>query len=158
VAISRYDEAGLDMSAGYNFELPDSDIVATVYVYPAPSLLSIGSPSDVAQSARTTLCDGEFQRRQREIFAAHPSARLMSEEAAARPQAGPPVIGKLAHYQFDDSFAGRHQAVRSDLYVYCFVGEKWAFEYRFTSQMNPDPSARIAAFMKALVWTIPEKP
>ena len=156
--IVRYDQAGLDMSAGYNFESPDSDSVATVYVYPAPSLRSFGSPAHVVQSARAKLCADEFQRRQREVMAFHPDARLVSEEAVGRPQAGPAVEGKKASYEFDAALRGRRQSLHSDLYVYCFVADKWAFEYRFTSERNPDSSARIAAFMKALVWTIPENP
>ena len=158
VEIVRYDETGLDMSAGYNFESPDLNIVATVYVYPAPSLRSFGSPADVVQSARAKLCGDEFKRRQREVMAFHPDARLVSEEAVGRPQAGPAVEGRKASYEFDAAFRGRRQSLHSELYVYCFIADKWAFEYRFTSQRSPDPGARIAAFMKALVWTLPEKP
>lgn len=43
-AVFRYDEDGLDVSAGYNLVTPSQHIAATVYVYPAPSLVSIGSP------------------------------------------------------------------------------------------------------------------
>ena len=62
-SITRYDAAGQDMGAGYNLLAPGWAVAATVYVYPAPSLISIGSPSDVVASARATLCKTEFERR-----------------------------------------------------------------------------------------------
>jgi hypothetical protein len=151
----RYDVAGADVSAGYNFRSPNSTIVATVYVYPAPPLVSIGSPSDVVQSARATLCNSEFARRKNEITAAHRDARLLSEGNAVRPHSGPPVLGKVAEYEFS---APNREPLRSGIFVYCYIGDKWAFEYRFTSQKFPDASEQISAFMKALPWTIPEKP
>lgn len=150
----RYDATGSDISVGYNFQSPSSTIVATVYVYPAPPLTSIGSPPEVIQSARIRLCTAEFERRKQEIAETYRDIRLMSEGDAARPQPGLAVIGKVADYEYP----GRNGLpIRSDLYVYCYVGAKWAFEYRFTSQKFPDASAQISAFMKALQWTVPEK-
>src|SRR5688572_5900640 len=51
-AVQRYDREGLDVSAGYNLFDSRRQIIATVYVYPAPSLLSIGSPPQTVDSAR----------------------------------------------------------------------------------------------------------
>lgn len=149
------DAAGTDVTAGYNFRSPSSTIIATIYVYPAPSHVSIGSPADVIQSARANLCANEFERRKSEIKAAHPDAHLLNEDNAVRPHPGPPVLGKTAEYEFS---APNGQPLRSGLFVYCYVGDRWAFEYRFTSQRLPDASERISAFMKALHWTNPENP
>src|ERR1700687_3973353 len=43
-AVLRYDAEGLDVSAAYNCVNASHPMWATVYVYPAPSLISIGSP------------------------------------------------------------------------------------------------------------------
>lgn len=60
----------------------------------------------------------------------------------------------MATFEYDDLFAGQQQALRSELYVFCYVGEKWAFEYRFTSPKSVDATATISAFMAALPWTV----
>src|SRR5260370_37322414 len=83
--------------AGYNLLAPGRAVAATVYVYPAPSLISIGSPSDVVASARATLCKTEFERRKGELIGAHPGARQIGEKDAPLPQGGPPLPGKWPH-------------------------------------------------------------
>jgi hypothetical protein len=62
----------------------------------------------------------------------------------------------MAIYEMDDLFAGRRQALSSELVVYCYVGHKWAFEYRFTSPKAANAGDTISAFMASLPWTIPE--
>ena len=157
VSLVRYDADGLDVSAGYNLVTSLDGIVATVYVYPAPSLVSIGSPSEAVASARTTLCDSEFERRKREIISTHPGANLIAQQDVASPQGSEAVPGKMAAYEFEDVFWNKRQSLQSELYVYCYVGGKWAFEYRFTSPKSSSAADMIPAFMKALTWTISAK-
>ena len=155
VTLVRYDADELDVSAGYNWGSQATEIVATVYIYPAPSLISIGSPPDVVASARTTLCNGEFERRKKEIVASHPGAMLISEGDVPTPQPGPTIPGKIASYEYEDAFQGVRQRLHSELYVYCYVGGKWAFEYRFTSPKDFPARDAISNFMAGLTWTVP---
>jgi len=97
VKITQYDAAGEDVGVGYNLVSPIAGIAATVYVYPAPSLLSIGSPPDVVASARGTLCNNEFARRKKELVDAHSGARLIQERAAPPPGGGPQIPARWQH-------------------------------------------------------------
>jgi len=45
-SVHQYDATGLDVSAGYNAVDP-APVTVTVYVYPSPRLVSLGSPDDV---------------------------------------------------------------------------------------------------------------
>jgi hypothetical protein len=155
VNVMRYDAGGLDVSAGYNLGTPTGEVAATVYVYPAPSLISVGSPPEVIASARATLCNSEFERRKKEVSASHAGARSIQEEDVPPPQAIPPIPGKKTSFEYDDFFGGQRQPLRSELYVFCYVGGRWAFEYRFTSPKNSDAADAISAFMAALRWTVP---
>ncbi len=61
----------------------------------------------------------------------------------------------MAAFEYDDLFAGARLPLHSELYVFCYVGGKWAFEYRFTSPRNFAATEAIAAFMMKLPWTVP---
>jgi hypothetical protein len=157
VNITQYDAAGEDVGVGYNLVSQIVDIAATVYVYPAPSLVSIGSPPDVVASARATLCNNEFARRKKELVDAHSGARLIQERAAPPLGGGPQIPGEMAAFEYDDLFGGQRQPLRSELYVFCYVGGKWAFEYRFTSPKSRDASGAILTFIATLRWTVPSQ-
>jgi hypothetical protein len=154
VNLTRYDAEGLDVSAGYNLLTAGAGIAATVYVYPSPPLVSIGSPNDVVASARATLCKNEFEARKREIVVAHPGAKLVRESDAPLPQGGPPNPGKMAAFDYEEVFAGQQQPLHSELYVFCYIGGKWTVKYRFTSPKSFDATDAISDFMARLRWTI----
>lgn len=158
VAVTRYDKDGLDVSAGYNAVDPRAPVAATVYVYPAPSLVSIGSPAAVIASAREHLCADEFARRKAEIVHAHPDAQLLDQGDVGLPRPSGPFPGKRARYAFDEVFGGAPQRVSSELDVFCYVGEKWAMEYRFTSPQNAASAGKISQFMADLPWTVASGP
>src|SRR5207237_3621361 len=99
-AILRYDAEGLDVSAAYNFVTLSHRIAATVYVYPAPSLVSIGSPPDVVAGARAHLTESEFQRRKQEIQGAHPGATLIEQRDIVRSENGQSNPDKLAIFEY----------------------------------------------------------
>jgi hypothetical protein len=52
-------------------------------------------------------------------------------------------------------FAGRrNQPVRSEAYLFCYVGGRWSVKYRFTHPADQDVRALIGAFRRELAWTI----
>ena len=150
--VLRYDVDGLDVSAGYNLGSAIHQIAATVYVYPAPGLVSIGSPPDVVADARAHLTEGEFERRMQEIQRAHPGATLIGQRDTLRTENGQPYPGKLAVFEYEDMFAGSKVPLRSHLYVFCYVGGKWAIEYRFTHPKSEDADKEIQEFIEKWSW------
>jgi len=153
-AMFDYDMEGFDVSAGYDLTDFSRAITATVYVYPAPSLISIGSPADVVASARATLTQGEFDKREREIFQAHPDAEKINESVVSLQQSGKSYSGKMASFEFEDFFGGQRLMLSSRLYLFCYVGDKWAIEYRFTYPKNSKMTNEIDVFMQDLQWTL----
>jgi hypothetical protein len=160
VSIIRYKSDGTDESAGYNRSSPMSEIVATVYMFPSPSLVSIFSPQSVIDDARNNLCNSQFHAIEHEIVGAHPDAVLKSEGAASLTQGSAVHNGYQASYTLTNpEFMGRAQvSTRSDVYEFCYAGGKWTVEYRIDYPVDYDASIPIANFMRDLTWTIlPEK-
>ena len=149
-----YNPDGRDISVGYNMAGVTGGIVATVYVYPAPSLISIGSPDNVVASARAKLTQMEFARRKREIVLSHQDATLLDESADNFVQGSGSLAGWKAVFSYDLNINGIMAPARSQLFVFCFVHGPWALEYRFTYPQRLDASPAINAFMQALRVTI----
>jgi hypothetical protein len=154
VTLLRYDSETRDVSAYYFMPDPSGGVAATVYVDPTPPLVPVGSPADLP-AARQVSCESEADRRKREIYNLHPSAKLLQERNVTLIQGGTPRHGKVAEFDYDDEFGGQRQALHAEVYLFCYVGSRWALEYRFTAPKTYDASGRIAAFMKTLPWTIP---
>jgi hypothetical protein len=148
-SLRRYDTKALDVSAGYDLVVATDQIAATVYVYPAPSITSILSPPEVIALARSLAANQEFQDRKQEIIRAHPSARLLSERDVPPPLDSIPLMGRVATFEFEDVFAGQSQELRSDLYLFSYVADKWIVKYRFTYATSSDASKRIEDFIRA---------
>jgi len=152
--VLRYDTQGLDVSAGYDLYDPPRLVAVTVYVYPAPSLVSIGSPPEVVALARARLAKGEFEARKREVLQAHPGARLVEETEVSLPQGVWTYSGRMATFEYEGVFAFQGQALRSQVYLFNYVGGKWAIKYRFTHPKRFDATKEIEAFMQNLQWTV----
>ena len=153
VTLLRYDSKTQDVSAYYFMPAPSGGIAATVYIDPAPPLVPVGTPADLP-AARAISCESEVDRRKREIYNLHPSAKLLQEKDVSLVQGGASHRGKAAEFDYDDVFGGQRQALHAEVYLFCYVGSRWAPEYRFTTPKTFDPGGRIAAFMKTLPWTV----
>lgn len=150
--VVRYDAEGLDVSAAYNCLNALHPMAATVYVYPSPSLTSIGSPPEVVEGARAQLTENEFEGRKLEILRAHPGAKLIEERNTTRTESGQSFPGKLAIFEFEEAFAGSRTPVRSHLCLFCYVGGKWTVKYRFTHPKAVDGDKEIQEFIRRLSW------
>lgn len=62
--------------------------------------------------------------------------------------------GRMAAYEFEDFFAGKRQTVRSEVYLFSYVGGTWMIKYRFTCPKSFDGLKQIEAFMHSLQWTL----
>lgn len=156
VDIIHYKDDGTDESAGYNRIAPLAEISATVYVFPSPSLVSVGSSQETVADARKNLCEAQFRAIQQEVVTAHPDAILVSREAVTLEQQGLAGDGNKAVYTLTNgSFFGRANVKsRSEAYVFCYAGGRWTVEYRIDYPAEYDATAPIAEFMRNLTWTI----
>ena len=149
VGILQYDQEGRNVSASYVFTA-GHDIVATVYIYPAPKLVSIGSPANVVAGARWHLMQGEFQGVKHDIMRAHPNALLKSEELSYLEFNGERLPGLVARYEYEDLFAGAISPLTSDAYL--FPWGKWLLKFRTTYTQSSSERVQpiIQSFMDAI--------
>jgi hypothetical protein len=151
-SITRFDAKGFNVSVGYNlYQIPKA-AVATIYVYPSPSIVSIGSPVNVVESARATLCQNEYEARKREIAGAHPGAKLLNEDVLASPKSGVIGKGKTATFEYEEVFAGVRQSLHSRLDMFCYIDGKWTVKYRFTYPVPFDAKHGLTKFIETVPW------
>lgn len=138
IALVQYDTAGLDVSAGYNYALPDCLVVLTIYVFPTPRMTFIGADPDLVRSTEARWLDTGYNEAKQQIVHAHPEAVLETEDARTREG----VPGKKAVYSIGDK--------QSDLFLFV-AHHAWFVEYRHTYPKQCAPRAREAtdAFYKA---------
>jgi hypothetical protein len=145
INIIRYKPDGSDESAGYNDTTPMHEINMTVYVFPSPSILSIGSPRSVVEDTRRQLCQGQYERVQQEVRGAHPDAVLVDKKGTSLTQAGIAYAGHFVSYDLTNAkFFGRADVPsRSEAYLFCYVGGKWSVEYRIDYPRDFDAAERL---------------
>ena len=97
--IHTYDPEGRDMSVGYDMADASNPIAITVYVYPGPRLVSIGSPANVIVIARKRHTDNHFEEVKQEILERRPSPSLVSDQETAIQFRGQPLYGRSATFK-----------------------------------------------------------
>jgi hypothetical protein len=147
IALTRYDKEGLDVSAGYALTNPSGPIIAIINVSPTQSTTQ-------AQSDRDRLCDEEFGRRKAEFVSQRPGATLVDQQAMSWPQGERRLPARRASYDYAESLRGTRVELSSSLFVFCFVGDRWAVQYRFTSPREVRAAEPIWSFVNNLPWTI----
>jgi hypothetical protein len=153
--IHQYDEAGRDVSVGYEYRTAGGRIAAMVYVYPVPGLASTNSSAPVPAAVRAGLMKREFEARKREILSVTPDARLVAEGDAVLRQGGASYTGRKAEFMLERVFSGKRRRLASELYIFCYVGGKWIVKYRFSYPAELDAADFIATLMRDLRVTIP---
>lgn len=144
--VYQYDVQGRNIGVAYNLVDESRTIAATVYIYPSPAIMSIGSPSSVVETARTHLCQQEFDVQNREIMAAHPNARLidMSESSEG-------AIRHFSLFEYKEVFANVRQLLFSELELSCYVKGKWTVKYRITYPKTLDVVHEVKGIKRAIV-------
>lgn len=153
--VQRYDQEGLDVSAGYDLYASRYKIAATIYVYPAPSLISIGSPPGTVAAARAMLTKREFEGRKQEIMLSHPDGQLIEDSEISISLGVRLRVGRIATFEYQQDFAGQRQPVRSHLAMFNFVGGKWALKYRITYPKSLGATREIDAILQGVPWNVP---
>ena len=99
---------------------------------------------------RALLTEGEFERVVNEILHAHPGANLIERRNSSRTENAKTFPGKVAIFEYDGPFAGRTIAVRSHMYLFCYVQGKWTVKYRFTRPKVDDSDKDVQEFIDRL--------
>lgn len=122
--LKTYDEEGKDRSFAYNRVTFLDQIVLTLYVYPAPSLVSIGSPDSVVESALRHQIDAQFESAIAPFLEKNADATLLVDQSRDLPFCGLRLPGRGALYRTPHSavFPGLTAISRLELYR---DGEWW---------------------------------
>lgn len=155
-SIQHYDQDGLDVGVSYNLLDDRRQIIATVYVYPAPPLVSIGSPPETVASARAYLPKQEFEARKREALQPRPGARLIEDTEISIPVGGTVRTGRMATFEYAENFLGKKQSLRSHLCMFNFVGGKWAIKFRISYPKHLEVTREIDSVLQGVPWNVPK--
>jgi len=133
----QYNQAGSDVSAGYNAGVL---IAATVYVYPAPK-----------QDSADVLAR-EYGSKRGEVLDGHQAVAVLSEGPATISQAGKKYVGRRAYFSYRDVFARTPQNLKSQLLV--FRDGPVFIEYRFSYPRDHAEQAEkeIEHFIRGWSW------
>lgn len=124
-----------------------------MYVYPAPSVISILSPPQVAATATNLAAKNEYARSKQEILQFHPHARTLQESETSLAKGNDTHRGWKAVFELDGDRFGQEEKVISHLYVFSYNGRSWTVKYRFTHPKNTDETEEIDSFLRNLEWT-----
>jgi hypothetical protein len=152
--VYRHDTGDIEVSAGYDLISMAVSIAASVDVYPAPQLDTVGLPSGMVATIRENLSQQEFDSRKRELLSSHPGTVLIQEVEVSLPQSNNPNSGKMAVFEYEDIFFRLRQSLRTKLYLFCFASTDWIIKYQFTYPKNADALQDIDNFMMNLPWTL----
>jgi hypothetical protein len=158
VSIYRYAEDGSNESGGYNRGGANGLITATVYVYPSPPILSVGSPRDVIEDTRNILCEQELAAIRNDLARVHPSLQEVENGPASLTQGDQSHFGRHLSLRVTSpsGFGQEHPPLRTDTHLFCYVGGRWTVKFRITHREDSaDAAEQVALFMRDLRITIP---
>ncbi|MCD4780819.1 MAG: hypothetical protein K8S27_09780 [Candidatus Omnitrophica bacterium] len=134
--INQYDPDGKDISVTYNIHHPQSAVIATIYIHPAPMLSSTAPPQDVAQRAHVTIFEQYVASVKKETLHAHPDAELLKQGQKTLQIRKAIITGVCVKYRLK-TLAG--QAIDTFLEMYVFQFGPWIIKYSITyPQENQD--------------------
>lgn len=154
-AVLRYDEDGQDVSAGYDLYDSQLKMIATVYVYPAPPIISIGSPPGVVATARAISAKNHYEANKRSILSSYAGARLIEDTEISLPIGKHLRVGRMATFEFEQPFNGLPQQVRSHLCLFDHIGGRWMLKYRLTYPKSLELTKEIDTILLGLPWNVP---
>ena len=113
-----YSRNGDNISVGYNLSTAPIEIAATIYVYPAPRVTSIGSSEQIVLQARNTLFNQVAEQEIASILYHHPSAELIRKSRLENQIGDKNIQGIFAQFKYTEIFNGKKQEIYSELYLY----------------------------------------
>lgn len=141
--VSRYDAEGLDISANYDLALSERQLRLSVYIYPAPR---------VAQAERGGVCSRHFNDVTAAIARQNGGATQLEAGAAPTVHDSEEGLGHHSVHRIRADIGGGVQDLRSESYLYCFIGDRWLVKYRASSPLGVVEREQIEAFIRAGPW------
>jgi hypothetical protein len=144
---------GLNFTCDYKFSADGADILATVTLYPAPSVTA-GSNGGELREARPGMADSEYQVEVKKILNSHPHTSVTEEKQFSLAQGVQEHVGHYVEFEYEDMIGGRLQPVTSRLYLFNNVDENWAVRFRLTFPKGYPAEKMITAFLTGLRWSL----
>jgi hypothetical protein len=146
LAVTRYDSAGLDLSANYQLIRPEGQVRATIYIYPAG-----GAPT--APSARAQFCREHFEGVEGSILQTYRNADRIDEAGPAPARGGvDPGLAYRSSFRFPADIGRGAEPLVSEARLYCFVDGDWLVKYRISASAGMDARAAIESFVGLGPW------
>ncbi|HKR25552.1 MAG TPA: hypothetical protein VJS15_09855, partial [Allosphingosinicella sp.] len=117
---TRFDSAGHNVAASYNWYPPGGRVLVTVYVYPAPPAVA---------AARARHCRDQFDQARAAVTTQFKDARVVEQGPAPTMAGAEPALGHRSVLRFRTLFGSAEQDVRSEVRLYCYVGGDWLVKY-----------------------------
>jgi hypothetical protein len=149
ISAHQYDEAGRDLSATYRLDRPGGNFLVSIYVYPAPP-----AAGRQPAAARATICQQNFAEAQAAITsrAEFDGTRLIAEDEAPAVEGIAPALRRRASYSLTGTLVGPRQALRSQVFLYCYARGDWLVKYRATGPADFDSDAIMTDLIRSGPW------
>lgn len=144
VQLHRYDEAGRDVGANYNFRTGEGRLNMSVYIYPAPAAAK--------KADRIRACKAEFDSVNASVVQAYDNARPVSVGPAMRVRGVPTALSHRSTFSYDSYFDDHVQALQSEAHLYCYVGGDWFVKHRITTPVAVRAQRPIKDFIRQGPW------
>ena len=131
-SIIQYDEKALHISVGYNLLTASGPVAATVYLFPSPNIISIGSPEHIVASMRANFGQQVLAASIEEILQAHDEAKVIEEKEITSQQMGQTITGHYITFEYEQVLGNQSQDVFSHLVLFNYVGNRWSLKFRIT--------------------------
>jgi hypothetical protein len=141
-----------DLAASYAIPAEARTISVTIFLRPAPVLLSVGQLPDAVARARDDACRREADRADQEFAYFHAANRLATHPVALNKDS---VVreGALSVFAYSAMYHGVQQTLRTEIAFFCRAGAGWTMTFAFTYPEDVLAADPIARFMGALNWT-----
>ena len=149
VAATQFDERGENIGVTYETASDADRVRLSVYVYPSMSVN--GAPAD---SARAQNCRAELDAAGAALTQVPQYRGVRRIEVGDAPAVEGVGRGLGLHsvHSFSSDFLGADQEVRSETYLYCYVGGRWQVKYRISAPAGHDLQPAIESFIRSGPW------
>lgn len=152
--VDRYDAEGIDVSAGYNLSSILNPMIATIYVYPISAEQTSRRANGQVDQAQSL--QAHYKQIKHEIQKAHTGAKTVSERDISHGGSGREHSGKELVLEFEGPWGPSTLPLRSYLYLFGPVADRWIIKYRFTHPQRVDGTEEVEEFLREYVWTVQE--
>jgi len=136
-----------------NYTLVEPPTLVTIFVYPAPKVVSVGSDAETRAAAELLLTEQEFRGSQDALVTSNPVASLLWEDTQSiLPMLGVEQVGFAAGYGYRGS--GPQGVVDVGTGLLLFRHGDWSVKYRITYDLADEQAAATKAreLMGAVTW------